>query len=233
MNDFVYDIKEKEKCWYKSVCDKQRCGNNFCIRHYKMCCLIYMALMEGKQKYPVPLKLNEKGDDREAFATLKKIQSNVKDFVLEGKNLLIYSKNTGNGKTTWATKIGLTWLDSIWSSTDLTCRCLFISLPKLMSAMRENISKPNEYFQYVNENIVNADLVIWDEINYKEYSDFEHDFLLNVISQRLSLGKSNIYTTNYDLDGISKRLGTRLSSRIINASIKVELIGRDRREEID
>lgn len=233
MNDFIYDSKEKQKCWYKSICDGSRCGETFCIRHYKMSCLTYMALMEGVLKYPPKLSVDAENGDGKAFSELKKIQSNVNDFVTKGKNLLIYSKNTGNGKTTWASKIGLSWLDSIWSTTELKCRALFISLPKLMAAMKDNISKPNEYFQYVSENIVDADLVIWDEINHKEYSGFEHDFLLNVISQRLTLGKSNIYTTNYGLEEIDAKLGTRLGSRVVNASIKVELIGRDRREEIN
>ena len=75
--------------------------------------------------------------------------------------------------------------------------------------MKENISKPNEYYQYVNDNIVNADLVIWDEINYKEWSSYEQDYVLNIISQRLAIGKSNIYTSNYNLKTIEERLGSR------------------------
>ena len=231
MDEFVYNVKEKDRCWYKSICDGSRCGENFCIRHYKMSCLTYMALLEGRYKYPIPLKLYPDSPDRDAFLKLRGIQTNIKDFVNNGKNLLIFSKFTGNGKTSWAVKIGLSWLDAIWASTDLCCRCLFVSLPKLMSAMKENIGRPNEYFQYVNENIINADLVIWDEINYKDYTDFEYDFLLNIISQRMSLGKSNIYTTNYDLPEIEKKLGTRLSSRVIGGSIKVEMNGKDMRGE--
>jgi DNA replication protein DnaC len=53
--------------------------------------------------------------------------------------------------------------------------------------------------------------------------------MLNVISQRLSKGLSNIYTTNYDLETISKMLGTRLASRIIGCSEHVEFVGKDRR----
>ena len=95
--------------------------------------------------------------------------------------------------------------------------------------MKENISTPNEYFQYINDNILKADLVVWDEINYKDYTTFEHDYLLGVISQRLAEGKSNIYTTNYSLPIIEQKLGTRLSSRVVGASIKVEFKGKDKR----
>ena len=162
---------------------------------------------------------------RENCSTL----TNINDFVLTGKNLLIYSENPGNGKTEWSKKLLLSWFDSIWSSTDLECRGLFVSLPKLISAMKSNISKSNEYFQYVNENLLTADIVVWDEMNYKDYSEFEHEYLLNVIDQRMSMGKSNIFTTNFRLDEIRKKLGSRLSSRVINNSIKVEFKGKDKR----
>lgn len=229
MNDYQYDIKEKEKCWYKSICNKERCGETFCIRHYKMDALVHMATMEGNQKYPIQLKLDKEGTDRDAYKLLKDIQNSIVDFVTQGKNLLIYSEFTGNGKTEWAKKLMLSWFDNIWPTTDFECRGLFVSVPKLMAAMKENITSPNEYFQYINDNIINADLVVWDEINYKDYSTFEHDYMLNVISQRHTIGKANIYTTNFDIPQISQKLGARLGSRIIGASIQVKFKGQDKR----
>ena len=94
---------------------------------------------------------------------------------------------------------------------------------------KENISKENEYYNYVKDNIFTADLIIWDELNYKEWSEFEQDLMLNIISQRLAMGKANVYTTNYSLTDIEKRLGTRLASRIIGGSELVELKGLDKR----
>lgn len=228
-NEYVYDVSSKDKCWYKGICDRSRCGNTFCVRHYKMDCLTHMACMEDKLKYPVQLKLDANEVDKNAYLQLKEIQNNIGDFVSAGKNLLIYSENTGNGKTEWAKKLMLSWFNEIWANTEFTCRGLFISLPRFMTAMKENISKPNDFYQYVNENILEADVVVWDEINYKEYSTFEHDYLLSVISQRIATGKSNIYTTNFNLPIIEQRLGTRLASRIVGNSIKVEFKGGDKR----
>jgi DNA replication protein DnaC len=227
--EYVYDILEKDKCWYKDVCDKSKCGDNFCIRHYKMDSLTHMATMEGKQKYPIQLRLDSDGADKEAFVQLKLIQNDISNFVNQGKNLLIYSEKTGNGKTEWCKKLLLSWFNSIWPYTELECRGLFISLPRFINAMKDNISKHNDYFQYIDDNILKADLVVWDEINYKDYTTFEHDYLLSVISQRLAEGKSNIYTTNYNLPIIEKKLGTRLSSRIVGSSVKVEFKGKDKR----
>lgn len=227
MEEYKYSIFEKEKCWYKKICDKSKCGEEFCIRHYKMDYLTYLATLEGKQKYSIDLYPDK--EDYAAFSRLKEIKNNINNFVNEGKNLLIYSKNTGNGKTEWSKKLLLSYLNSIWSSTDLKCRALFISMPRFIQAMKENISKENEYFQFINENVSSVDLVIWDEINYKDWTQFELDYMLNIISQRLSTGKSNIYTTNYDLDIISKKLGTRLASRVIGSSELIEFVGKDQR----
>ena len=53
--------------------------------------------------------------------------------------------------------------------------------------------------------------------------------MLNIISQRTSIGKANIFTTNYDLQTIEQKLGSRLSSRIVGYSEKIELKGSDKR----
>lgn len=224
--EFIYNSENKDKCWYKDICDKSRC-NGFCIRNYKMDSLAYLATMEGNQKYPVSLKPDKVDYDK--FIRLKEIKNDIKSFVESGKNLLIYSINTGNGKTEWAKKLLLSWFDSIWPYTELECRGLFISMPKFIQAMKENISKPNDYFEHINSNIIETDLVVWDELNYKDLTQYEHDYLLNIISQRTSIGKANIFTTNYDLPTIEQKLGSRLSSRIIGYSEKIELKGSDKR----
>lgn len=229
MMEYTYNSSEKPKCWYKDICDHSRCGSNFCIRHYKMDCLMSMGCLEGQQRYPVPLRLDKDGTDRDVFIQLKGIQQNINEFVTGGSNLIIYSEFTGNGKTEWAKKLLFSWFNEIWPSTELECRGLFISMPKLLSALKDNISMSNEYFQYIKENIVKADLVIWDELNFKDLSAFEHDFMLNILDQRISIGKANVYTTNYPLDVTAKKLGSRLSSRIIGKSIKIELKGKDKR----
>lgn len=225
--EYTYNADSKELCWYRKICDLSKCNDIFCIRHYKMDALTHLATMEGKQKYAIPLQ--PANVDIEAYKRLRDIKNNISKFVAEGNNLLIYSKNTGNGKTEWAKKLILSWFDNIWSTSDFVCRGLFISLPRLVASMKENISKPNEYYQYVNENLLTADIVVWDEINYKEWTPYEQDFMLNIISQRISFGKSNIYTTNYRLDDVEKKLGSRLSSRIIGCSEKIEFNGSDKR----
>ena len=230
--EYVYDMKNKESCWYKGICNSNLCGEeSFCIRHYKMDNLVSLATLEGKQKYPVVLTPQK--EDHKAFLRLKEIKNGIGEFVSNGKNLLIYSKNTGNGKTEWSKKLLLSYLDSIWSTTDLRCRALFVSMPRFVYSMKENLSSQNDYYNYIHTNLFVADLVVWDEINYKEWTPFESEYMLNVISYRVSKGLSNIYTTNYDLETIQKKLGTRLASRIVGCSELIEIVGKDRRNAGD
>lgn len=233
MKEFIYDPKTKEKCWYKVVCGDtiNRCPVDvFCLRHYKMSALTHSATLEGKECYPIKLYLDKNEIDKEAFNELRTIQQNIGEFVSDGRNLLIYGVIAGCGKTSWARKLLLSYFDSIWKTADVSeCRGLFISLPRLMSAMKENITKPNEYYQYIQDNVINADLVIWDELNYKDMSEYEHSYLLTIIDRRLSLGKSNIYTGNFTLEILEKKLGTRLASRIVGGSKVIELKGSDKR----
>ena len=189
--------------------------------------LIHGATLEGNQRSSIALYPSSV--DYDAFVHLSNIKKNIKGFVESGKNLLIHSKNTGNGKTSWSIKLLLSWFDCVWPYTDFECRGLFISMPKFIQAMKENMSSPNEYYAYVHDNIVKADLVVWDEINYKDWTPFEQEYMLSVLEQRLAIGKSNIYTTNYDLPSVEKKLGSRLSSRIIGCSDVVEFFGSDKR----
>ena len=94
MEEYKYNIFEKEKCWYKKICDKSKCGEEFCIRHYKMDYLIYLATLEGRQKYSIDLYPDK--EDYAAFSRLKEIKNNINSFVNEGKNLLIYYNKASN-----------------------------------------------------------------------------------------------------------------------------------------
>ena len=60
-------------------------------------------------------------------------------------------------------------------------------------------------------------------------SEFELTHLLNIIDNRLAAGKSNIYTSNLNKQQLYSALGDRLTSRIANMSIDIELFGTDKR----
>ena len=208
--EFIYN-DDKSNCWYKDVCGVKAAGkcNEFCLRHYKMEYLVSQSLLGEKDKYPVALYPDADGTDREEFKELKHISSNILDFVNQGRNLVISSRITGNGKTAWSKKLLLSYFNAIWASTDLQCRGLFIDMQLFFNKLRENINQPNDYIKTV--------------------SNYEHGYFLSYLNSRIDAGKANIFTSNLSEAELRDRLGDRLYSRIVLGSKLIELKGKDKR----
>lgn len=165
--------------------------------------------------------------DLEQYSRLADIKSDIVSFVENGDNLFICSKYTGNGKTSWALKLLLRYFDEIWAGNGFRVRGMFVNVPTLLLQLK-NFSHPlsEEY----KRNLMEADLVVWDEIASTSISTYDYGNLLMFLDYRLSAGKSNIFTSNATTqDEIEKSVGTKLTSRIWNCSEIVEFRGKDRR----
>lgn len=217
------------KCFLFDRCNHKDCDKDFCLRKYKMDTLYSAALMTESQKQHVVLKIDPDGTDLEQFQKLAMIEQDIVKFISEGKNLYLHSANCGNGKSSWSLRLVEAYFDKIWARTDSKCRVLFISVPRFLLALKDNITTRSNYVEYIKDNVLEADLVIWDDIAAKMGSEFELTHLLNIIDNRLALGKSNIYTSNLNRQQLYAALGERLTSRIANMSIDIELFGADKR----
>lgn len=217
------------KCYLASQCNQKDCNKDFCLRKYKMDSLYSAALMTDSQKQHVVLRVDQDNTDLEQFKQLAAIEQDIVKFIAEGKNLYLHSANCGNGKSSWSFRLVEAYFNRIWARTDTRCRVLFISVPRFLLALKDNITTKSSYVEYIKENVLEADLVIWDDIAAKMGSEFELTHLLNIIDNRLALGKSNIYTSNLNRQQLYAALGERLTSRIANMSIDIELFGSDKR----
>lgn len=217
------------KCYLYDACNHKDCESDFCIRKYKMDSLYSAALMSENQKQHIVLRVDEDGTDLEQFKQLASIEQNICKFIEEGKNLYLHSGTCGCGKTSWSLRMVEAYFNKIWARSDGSCKVLFISVPRFLLALKDSISNRSTYIDYIKDNVLEADLVIWDDIAAKMGSEFELTHLLNIIDNRLALGKSNIYTSNLNRQQLYTALGERLTSRIANMSIDIELFGSDKR----
>ena len=219
-----------DACWVKDRCKKYpNCGENFCIKLFKLNELCNMAMLTEEQRKKKKLWLDGNGIDKDAFVFLKNIEDNVETFVTSGGGLYIYSYITGNGKTAWSLRILNSYLEKIWYKSDLKCRGLFINVPRFLISLKENIGEYNQYYNDVKNNILTADLVVFDEIGTKVATTFECEHLLSIINYRIDSGKANIYTSNLGPEELRKSVGDRMYSRIINTSTEVMFRGSDKR----
>lgn len=216
-----------EECWYLGVCPKcpDECSPT-CLRYIEMLNLVQQSnIPESKW---VPLKLKP-GRDRDAFIRLKDIKDDIKSWVQSGKSLYIFSDTCGNGKTSWAIKLMLAFFNEIWPGNGFRRRGIFISVPEFMDRSRELINNRDDEFAKLRQDILDCDLVIWDDITSTKLTDFNHSLLLNFIDARVLANKANIFTGNVDYSGMVRGLGTRLASRVWNASEVVEFVDQDKR----
>jgi len=223
MNCFV-----KEQC-KKYNKDKSCDTNDFCIKLFKLTQLYELSLLSDTQRIRTNLVLDSDLCDKDAFEELHDIEVNIVDFVTSGKNLFIYSSNVGNGKTSWSIRMIQSYLNKIWPESDLKCRCLFINVPRFLLSLKDSITNTSEYINHIKENVLDVDLVVWDELGVKSLTTYEHEHLLNLINTRLDKNKSNIYTSNIFGVELQEKIGERLYSRVNNMSKNIQLFGKDKR----
>ena len=224
---------EVKDCWLKDTCLRYGNCESFCMKLFKLDQLYEKALVSLNLRKHVNLRPDGNGTDREEFKQLKSFTDNIEEFVNSGKCLYIHSNTTGNGKTSWALRFIEAYLNAIWWKSDLKCRALYISVPRFILALKENISTPSSYVEYIKSNVFEADLVVLDEVGIKTATTFEMEHLLNIVNQRVELGKSTIYTSNLADSELKEKLGSRLYSRIVNYSYNIELCGIDKRGLFD
>lgn len=225
----------EEKCFLYDECNHCDC-DGFCLRKYKLDSLYDNALISKTQRARITLHTDRSADsnaepvDFTEFKQLNAISKDIINFIQTGQNLYLYSKNCGNGKTSWALRLAQSYLNEIWyeKSTDDT-PVLFVSVPRYLLAIKSNISTRSDYVSHINKTILGADLVIWDDIAAKCGTEYEITNLLSIIDTRISMGKSNVYTSNLCPNEMAAALGERLASRVCNCSVNVQLKGADKR----
>lgn len=220
---------DKDYCPYRKVCklyDTQDC-NGSCIRYMKMHYLLENSLLTKKQQSPA--KLLPDDVDIKAYEDLDAIKRNIVEFVNSGKNLVICSASTGNGKTTWAVKLIMKYFSEIWSTDSFNTRGLFINVAKYLSELKSNISQKSDYISHIRENVLDADIVIWDDLGSKDMTQFEFDEIFNIIENRVELGKTNICTSNNTKEKLKEMFGDRLYSRLVIGGKLIVFYGKDHR----
>ena len=213
----------------KDVCPYINNETKICMRKYKINYLLDQALLSDAQKIRKALLLDVNKIDLQAFTNLNIIKNDIISFAKNGDNIYIYSKIPGNGKTSWAIKLIQSYINKIWAESQLTCRVLFINVPKFLLSLKASISNQSDYIDHINRYVNSADIVVWDDIGTKVATEFEHEHLLSLIDSRLLDNKANIFTSNIIPNELSGFIGDRLASRIINTSKTIEFLGADKR----
>lgn len=208
-------------CIYRDSCtltDTDKCSTD-CFRYTQMHKLLEMSnLPENKWRVDI---LSPSIEDVETWQTLHEIKKNIASWVSQGRSLYLYSQWCGNGKTSWAIRMLLSYLNSVWGQPVLRPRAVFMPVSQLFDKERENIDRPTDEYYALRKSLFTADLVVFDDLGSTRVTEFNQLTLLNIIDARENAGLSTIYTANIGGSQVGDLLGQRLESRIWNASYKV------------
>lgn len=217
------------ECWYIKACNnsgKEGCGPA-CIKFQEIKYMLDNSGLPSRAKGPI--RIYDVPEDKEAYAFLHDVNDNIVKYVKEGNNLLIFSEECGNGKTTWAMKLLTKYIDQVWNGNRFRIRAYYINVSKLYESFRENIGIQTDEWTTLKNLLTTVDLLVLDDIALTNIDDRFYNLLYNIIDDRYQNMKSTIYTSNIVPEDIMLKLGKRIYSRVVNGSDVVEFIAGDRR----
>lgn len=205
-----------EKCFYKSVCEKECVYESGCNDCYHMQLLMDKGHIPKTMQHPH--KMYPQKCDEKAFEKLFNIASNIVQFVNQGKSLCIFSANVGNGKTTWAVRMLLNYFD--WAKDYYSDNLFgaFVNVPEFLFNAKSEISNPTSWFNEYHKSLYNCKLLVLDDIGLKVASGYDTDLLYVLINYRTNNGLSTIYTSNVLKKDLYGYLDNRIVDRILDCS---------------
>ena len=180
-------------------------------------------------------KLSAGKDDR-AFKRLSEIRKDLIAFLNSSiNNLVICSENLGNGKTSWATKLMLTYtelqkgkldmVDERLITTDNYDFCVFCQSVPFLVEMKQFGNNKKSYEMY--QRLCKTQLAIIDDLGAVPMSQYDYNIIYAIFEKRLFEGRPTIVTTNFaNRESAEKELGPRLVDRIWSNSEIIEFKNR-------
>lgn len=153
---------------------------------------------------------------------LTNAKQNITNYINEfdgTKNLLLHgSYGTGKSHLSIATTKAL---------MEKGYECLFLSLPKLLTKIKETYNNDGVTEDELLEMIQRVDLLVLDDLGAEHNTDWVNSKLFEILDGRA--GKATIYTTNLNSSDLRKQINERNFSRMMENTDIIPMNGRDYR----
>lgn len=209
-----------------SLCDTEDCSKS-CIRYLEMNNLLSKSRIPERLQKPIQLVAPE--EDVQAFAFLTTYAREIESYVKRGSNIVLYSQNTGNGKTSWAIKLMINYFNQVWNGNGFRTRGVFVHVPTYIADKKNSISDGSSNIAELEKELRLADLIILDDLGTNKMTEYDISLLTSLIDSRIINGKSMIVTTNCNKKELTNILGARIADRIYNTSITVTFKSKSKR----
>lgn len=217
------------RCYAEDYCKKPKEECSEVCGGYRVLRALY-NLSRLPLKYQYRIDLIPDAKDLSAFEALNEFKENIVSHVENGEGLYIWGENTGNGKTSWASKIMGYYFRKIAFSSGLENEGLYIYLPTFLDDLRNSYNNPSQEFEEELDMVKRCKLLIVDDIGAERVTEWVRERIVSIINTRVSNGLSTIYTSNLSLSKLMDKLGDdRISSRIRGSVTEINLLGKDNR----
>ena len=146
----------------------------------------------------------------------------AEDYGLSSPSLILYG-NTGLGKTHLSLAIANKAIEKGFNVVYGSAHNLLSEIEKEHFGRLKTDDSPED-------NVLNADLLILDDLGAEFSTSFTVSMVYNIINTRILKGLPTIISTNLWYDEISDKYGNRVYSRIIGNYTPLEFAGRDVRQ---
>ena len=140
---------------------------------------------------------------------------------------IIFSCNTGVGKTYLSNCIAKVLLDRYYSVIYLSAKELFEALVKVKMEKSED----QKYLLLIEE-VYESDMLIIDDLGTELSNHFTTTEFFHIINRRVNTEKSTIISTNLSLDEMRDIYSERVTSRIRKSFMYIRLFGNDIRAKL-
>ncbi|NLM25495.1 MAG: ATP-binding protein [Firmicutes bacterium] len=150
--------------------------------------------------------------NKDAYTRCKQFSTHFSK-ITDGRGLVLCGKS-GRGKTHLACAI----INDLKDKNTVA----FAHIPTLLENIRQGRGDL--------ERLLTVDLLVMDDLGSERESDWALEKLLIIVDGRLNAYKPTVFTTNFNLEELEVRVGSRLASRILYNSLDLVVQGPDWRE---
>ena len=216
-------LKDQCKKFKDGVCNEDRCGIQ----------LLTTSAYNGSnipKRYRKNIPLIHGQEEADAVKTLVEFKNNVLEHVENGDGLFIYSKNCGNGKTSWATKIARQYIIENAFKQKHENLVYFVNVTDYLEMLRQSFNDKEANTKELEDILRTCDLLILDDLGAEKPSEWVTERLYSLINYRINEEKSIIVTSNLTITELEIQLSDRIASRLYGCCDIVTFTNEDRRK---
>jgi DNA replication protein DnaC len=151
---------------------------------------------------------------RKALAFAKEYADNFKDVLCTGRSAIFCGK-PGTGKTHLSIGIALEVMKLKYENGYYNYNALFLTVQRMVRRMKESWRKDSEESESdVMSILVEPELLIIDEIGVQFGSDFEKNFMFDVLNSRYENHRPTLLLSNLSVSEVKAFLGERIYDRL-------------------